>query len=48
MPERTRVGRWSLDEDKRLTVSVKLLGSGSWNKIAQFVPGRTQSQCNER
>uniref|UniRef100_A0A0E0LGZ2 Uncharacterized protein n=1 Tax=Oryza punctata TaxID=4537 RepID=A0A0E0LGZ2_ORYPU len=47
-PERSRVGRWSLDEDKRLMVAVKLFGSGSWNKIAQFIPGRTQSQCNER
>ncbi|KAM0848880.1 hypothetical protein ACQ4PT_054083 [Festuca glaucescens] len=48
LPERTRVGRWSEDEDKRLIVSVKLFKSGSWNKIAQFVPGRTQSQCSER
>ncbi|KAG8057365.1 hypothetical protein GUJ93_ZPchr0002g26426 [Zizania palustris] len=48
IPERTRVGRWSLDEDKRLMVSVKLFGSGSWNKIAQFISGRTQGQCNER
>ncbi|KAF0905587.1 hypothetical protein E2562_007380 [Oryza meyeriana var. granulata] len=47
-PDRSRVGRWSLDEDKRLMVAVKLFGSGSWNKIAQFIPGRTQSQCNER
>ncbi|KAM3354951.1 hypothetical protein ACQJBY_025605 [Aegilops geniculata] len=47
-PERKRVGRWSEDEDKRLMVSVKLFRSGSWNKIAQFVPGRTQSQCSER
>uniref|UniRef100_A0ACD5UMZ4 Uncharacterized protein n=1 Tax=Avena sativa TaxID=4498 RepID=A0ACD5UMZ4_AVESA len=48
LPERTRVGRWSEDEDKRLIVSVKLFRSGSWHKIAQFVPGRTQSQCSER
>ncbi|XP_037442572.1 uncharacterized protein LOC119311052 isoform X1 [Triticum dicoccoides] len=48
IPERKRVGRWSEDEDKRLMVSVKLFRSGSWNKIAQFVPGRTQSQCSER
>ncbi|XP_040382205.1 uncharacterized protein LOC102706862 isoform X2 [Oryza brachyantha] len=47
-PERSRVGRWSLDEDKRLMVAVKLFESASWNKIAQFIPGRTQSQCNER
>lgn len=48
IPERKRVGRWSEDEDKRLLVSVKFFRSGSWNKIAQFVPGRTQSQCSER
>ncbi|KAE8792309.1 Myb-like protein L [Hordeum vulgare] len=48
IPERKRVGRWSEDEDKRLLVSVKIFRSGSWNKIAQFVPGRTQSQCGER
>uniref|UniRef100_A0ACD5UZL8 Uncharacterized protein n=1 Tax=Avena sativa TaxID=4498 RepID=A0ACD5UZL8_AVESA len=48
LPERTRVGRWSEDEDKRLIVSVKLFRPGSWHKISQFVPGRTQSQCSER
>ncbi|WVZ61838.1 hypothetical protein U9M48_011650 [Paspalum notatum var. saurae] len=47
-PERTRVGRWHLDEDKRLMVSVKLIGPSRWSKIAQFVPGRTQTQCHER
>lgn len=47
-PTRTRVGRWHLDEDKRLMVSVKLIGSGSWSKIAPFIPGRTQTQCHER
>lgn len=47
-PERTRVGRWHLDEDKRLMVCVKLIGPGRWSKIAQFIPGRTQPQCHER
>ncbi|KAJ1287694.1 hypothetical protein BS78_02G030500 [Paspalum vaginatum] len=47
-PERTRVGRWHLDEDKRLMVSVKLIGPSRWSKIAQFIPGRTQTQCQER
>ncbi|KAF8732313.1 hypothetical protein HU200_016297 [Digitaria exilis] len=47
-PTRTRVGRWDLDEDKRLMVSVKLIGSGSWSRIAPFIPGRTQPQCHER
>ncbi|KAI5010677.1 hypothetical protein ZWY2020_012814 [Hordeum vulgare] len=48
IPERKRVGRWSDDEDKRLLVSVKIFRSGNWNKIAQFVPSRNQSQCSER
>ncbi|KAF8714051.1 hypothetical protein HU200_028046 [Digitaria exilis] len=47
-PTRTRVGRWDLDEDKRLMISVKLIGSGSWSRIAPFIPGRTQPQCHER
>ncbi|PUZ68375.1 hypothetical protein GQ55_2G022200 [Panicum hallii var. hallii] len=47
-PTRTRVGRWHMDEDKRLMVSVKLIGSGSWSRIAPFIPGRTQTQCHER
>ncbi|KAL6880255.1 hypothetical protein ACP4OV_011820 [Aristida adscensionis] len=47
-PKRTRVGRWLLDEDKRLMVSVKLIGPGNWSRISQFIPGRTQSQCSER
>ncbi|KAE8807705.1 Myb-like protein L [Hordeum vulgare] len=48
IPERKRVGRLSDDEDKRLLASVKIFRSGNWNKIAQFVPSRNQSQCSER
>ncbi|RWW10870.1 hypothetical protein GW17_00025564, partial [Ensete ventricosum] len=47
-PERKKVGRWSVDEDKRLKVAVMLFGAKNWNKIAQFAPGRTQVQCRER
>ncbi|KAG2667556.1 hypothetical protein I3760_15G121600 [Carya illinoinensis] len=47
-PTRERVGRWIADEDKRLKVAVMLFGPKNWNKIAQFVPGRTQVQCRER
>ncbi|KAK7844724.1 transcription factor myb3r-3 [Quercus suber] len=47
-PARERVGRWIEDEDKRLKVAVMLFGPKNWNKIAQFVPGRTQVQCRER
>ncbi|CAM8992585.1 unnamed protein product [Rhodiola kirilowii] len=47
-PARLRVGRWTIDEDKRMKVTVKLFGAKCWSKIAQFVPGRTQVQCRER
>ncbi|KAH7841626.1 hypothetical protein Vadar_032259 [Vaccinium darrowii] len=47
-PARQRVGRWTLEEDKRLKVAVMLFGPKNWNKIAQFVPGRTHVQCRER
>ncbi|KAJ1702749.1 hypothetical protein LUZ63_002528 [Rhynchospora breviuscula] len=47
-PKRTIVGRWSLEEDKRLKAAIMIFGSKSWNKICQFVPGRTQPQCRER
>lgn len=47
-PDRRKVGRWSVDEDKCLKVAVMLFGAKNWNKIAQFAPGRTQVQCRER
>ncbi|BAF20766.1 Os07g0137000, partial [Oryza sativa Japonica Group] len=47
-PESSKVGSWSLDEDKRLMVPVKLFGSGSWNKILLSSFLVAQSQCNER
>ncbi|XP_074564920.1 uncharacterized protein LOC141821393 isoform X2 [Curcuma longa] len=47
-PARKKVGRWSVDEDKRLKVAVLLFGAKNWGKIAQFIPGRTQIQCRER
>ncbi|KAF5188055.1 Myb protein [Thalictrum thalictroides] len=47
-PARERVGRWTVEEDKHLKVAVVLFGSKTWNKIAKFVPGRTQAQCRER
>ncbi|XP_031269010.1 transcription factor MYB3R-3-like [Pistacia vera] len=45
---RQRVGRWTPDEDKRLTVAAILFGPKNWKKIAQFGPGRTQVQCRGR
>ncbi|KAI3802289.1 hypothetical protein L1987_30419 [Smallanthus sonchifolius] len=47
-PLRERVGKWDPDEDKRLKIAVRLFGAKNWNKIAKFVPGRTQVQCRER
>lgn len=47
-PLRERVGKWDPDEDKRLKIAVRLFGAKIWNKIARFVPGRTQVQCRER
>ncbi|XP_038726022.1 uncharacterized protein LOC120017044 isoform X2 [Tripterygium wilfordii] len=47
-PGRQKVGRWALDEDKRLTVAAMIFGQKNWNKIAKFVSGRTQVQCRER
>ncbi|XP_021858427.2 uncharacterized protein [Spinacia oleracea] len=48
LPARQKVGKWSINEDKRLRVAVTLFGHKSWHRIAQFVPGRTQAQCRER
>ncbi|KAL6183265.1 hypothetical protein ACLB2K_044676 [Fragaria x ananassa] len=47
-PTRTRAGKWTPEEDKRLIVAQMLFGSKNWNKTAQFVPGRTQAQCRDR
>ncbi|KAM0021287.1 putative transcription factor MYB-HB-like family [Helianthus debilis subsp. tardiflorus] len=47
-PQRERVGKWDPYEDKCLKVVVRLFGAKNWNKIAKFVPGRTQVQCRER
>ncbi|CAG7887082.1 unnamed protein product [Brassica rapa] len=55
VPSRKRVGKsnskeakWSSEEDKRLRVALTFFGAKNYNKIAQFVPGRTQSQCRAR
>ncbi|XP_050209268.1 uncharacterized protein LOC126659970 isoform X2 [Mercurialis annua] len=47
-PSIVRKGTWTLDESKRLKVAVMLFGPKNWNKIAQFVPGRTGAKCRER
>ncbi|CAN6885835.1 unnamed protein product [Brassica oleracea] len=47
-PTRTRVGKFSSEEEKRLKVAVTLFGAQNWHKIARFVPGRTSTQCREK
>ncbi|CAH8370296.1 unnamed protein product [Eruca vesicaria subsp. sativa] len=47
-PTRTRVGKFSPEEEKRLKVAVTLFGAQNWHKIARFVPGRTATQCREK
>ncbi|KAJ0264357.1 Myb domain protein 4r1 [Hirschfeldia incana] len=47
-PTRTRVGKFSSEEEKRLRVAVTLFGAQNWHKIARFVPGRTSTQCREK
>lgn len=47
-PGRKKVGRWTVEEDKRLKLAVMVYGPKSWKKIASFVPGRTEVQCRER
>ncbi|KAK9063071.1 hypothetical protein SSX86_016941 [Deinandra increscens subsp. villosa] len=47
-PLRERVGRWDPDEDKHLKIAARLFGAKNWNKLAKFVPGRTEAQCRER
>ncbi|CAH8350066.1 unnamed protein product, partial [Eruca vesicaria subsp. sativa] len=46
-PTRTRVGKFSLEEEKRLKLAMTLFGAQNWHKIARFVPGRTKTQCRE-
>ncbi|XP_057828110.2 uncharacterized protein LOC131039397 isoform X1 [Cryptomeria japonica] len=48
LPDRKKVGRWTVEEDKRLKVAVLVYGPRMWKKIASFVPGRTEVQCRER
>jgi len=47
-PDRKKVGRWTVEEDKRLKLAVMVYGPKTWKKIAAFIPGRTEVQCRER
>jgi len=41
-------GRWTEEEDKRLTLAVHAYENYNWIKIQKHVPGRTDVQCRER
>lgn len=41
-------GKWTVAEDKQLSVAVNSYGSHNWVKVQQHVPGRTDVQCRER
>ncbi|CAI2365349.1 unnamed protein product [Moneuplotes crassus] len=41
-------GKWSVEEDIRLSVSLKVYGEKNWALIAKSVPNRTDVQCRER
>jgi hypothetical protein len=42
------LGKWTPEEDAKLTEVVKELGSNNWITVAALVPGRTNQQCRRR
>jgi hypothetical protein len=51
-PTLARTGRWTTDEDTKLTdavrISVRTFRSKNWLAISALVPGRTSNQCRGR
>jgi hypothetical protein len=43
-----RKGKWSADEDSKLTSAVQWHGGKKWGGIAAMVPGRAEKQCRDR
>jgi hypothetical protein len=43
-----KTGKWTEDEDFKLTTSVQMHGGKDWAAIAVMVPGRTKNQCYRR
>jgi phage gp37-like protein len=41
-------GKWTLDEDAKLTGAVKKHGGDNWAAVSVMVPGRTNKQCHYR
>lgn len=44
----TRKIKWTEEEDRLLTESVKKIGERKWRLVAEAVPGRDAKQCRER
>ncbi|ESP04994.1 hypothetical protein LOTGIDRAFT_156241 [Lottia gigantea] len=40
--------KWTPEEDVRLMLAVKLLGSKDWTSCSKYIPQRNASQCRER
>jgi hypothetical protein len=47
-PTAMRKTKWDSNEDQLLIDAVAAHGTGSWAKIATYVPDRTSKQCRER
>jgi myb proto-oncogene protein len=41
-------GKWTLEEDAKLTEAVKKFGNSDWVAAAELIPGRTNKQCRQR
>jgi hypothetical protein len=41
-------GKWTAEEDAKLTNAVTELGNNDWMQVATLVPGRTNIQCRSR
>ncbi|XP_065860693.1 transcription factor MYB98-like [Euphorbia lathyris] len=41
-------GKWSIEEDRLLSLLVEKYGVTKWSEVAQMVPGRNRKQCRER
>ena len=45
---KSKIKRWTTEQDQQLRVAVKEHGEKNWKAIADCVPGRTDSQCLHR
>jgi hypothetical protein len=42
------MGKWTPEEDAKLTEPVTQLGNNNWTRVAAMVPGRMDKQCSRR